>query len=135
MFLGYYAVINFSSAIANFLRSLFMLAFGIRASRVLYHNLLLVVLRAPMSFFDITPVGRIVNRFSKDVYTIDEQLTTTLRTYLQTFFNVISTVAVISAITPIFTLCFIPIIIFYAMQQAYFTVTTRAVDALNLLSH
>ena len=121
-FLGIYALINFGSAFANFLRMVFLVVVGLRASKVLFRDLLLVVLHAPMSFFDTTPVGRIVNRFSKDVYTVDEQLMSTLRTYLQTLFNVISTVVVISAITPIFTVCLVPIIVYYAIEQAYFTV-------------
>ena len=121
-FLGIYALINFGSAFAKFCRMVFLLLIGLRASRDLVTELLLVVLHAPMSFFDTTPVGRIVNRFSKDVYTVDEQLMSTLRTYLQTLFSVLSTIVVISAVTPIFTICLIPIILFYGMEQAHFTV-------------
>ena len=44
---------------------------GIRASSVFHHQVLTSALRAPMSFYDTTPVGRIVNRFSKDVDIID----------------------------------------------------------------
>jgi ABC-type multidrug transport system fused ATPase/permease subunit len=81
-----------------------------------------VVLRAPMAFFDTTPIGRIVNRFSKDVYTLDEQLTESLRSYLATVLNVFSTIIVISTVTPIFMVCLIPMIIFYGMEQKYFSV-------------
>jgi ATP-binding cassette, subfamily C (CFTR/MRP), member 1 len=81
-----------------------------------------VVLQAPMAFFDTTPIGRIVNRFSKDIYTLDEQLMGSLRSYLSTLLSVFSTVIVISTVTPIFTVCLIPMIIFYGMQQSYFTV-------------
>lgn len=45
-----------------FIRVLMIFMSGLRASRLLYVNLLEVILEAPMAFFDTTPVGRIVNR-------------------------------------------------------------------------
>lgn len=58
----------------------------------------------------------------------------TLRTYLQTLFSVLSTIVVISAITPVFTVCLVPIICYYAIEQAYFTLTYRElkrIDSVN----
>ena len=83
-------------------------------------------MHAPMSFFDTTPIGRIINRFSQDMYTIDSQLMNALRSYLTTIMNVISTIVVISGVTPTFTICLIPIILFYASQQNFFTVSVFA---------
>ena len=53
-----------------------MVAFGgVRASRTLHSVLLRHVLRLPMTFFDATPMGRIVNRFSKDTAMADSVIT------------------------------------------------------------
>ncbi len=90
----------------------------------IFANLLDAIMHAPMSYFDTTPVGRIVNRFSQDMYTIDSQLMSALRSYLTTFMAVCSTVVVISGVTPAFTICLIPIFLFYASQQRFFTVST-----------
>jgi ABC-type multidrug transport system fused ATPase/permease subunit len=89
----------------------------------IFANLLDVIMRAPMSYFDTTPVGRIVNRFSQDMYTIDSQLMAALRSYLTTIMSVCSTVVVISGVTPAFAICLIPIFLFYASQQKFFTVS------------
>lgn len=64
-------------------------------------------------------------RRNSDIYTIDEQLVATLRVYLQTLFSVLSTIVVISGVTPVFTLCLIPILIFYVSEQSFFTVRQR----------
>ena len=44
------------------------LAFAtVRGSKSLHHDLITTVVHAPMSFFDTTPIGRILNRFSQDM--------------------------------------------------------------------
>lgn len=43
-------------------------------ARSLHNQMFNALLRAPVLFFDSNPIGRVVNRFSKDVSSIDEQL-------------------------------------------------------------
>ena len=62
------------------------------------------------------------------MYTIDEQLMMALRSYLSTVMTVCSTIVVISAVTPVFTVCLVPIIIYYAYQQNFFTVRARSLS-------
>jgi hypothetical protein len=59
------------------------------------------------------------------MYTVDSQLMATLRSYLATIMNVVSTIVVVSGVTPAFTICLIPIILFYAAQQNFFTVSVK----------
>ncbi|KAI4855441.1 ABC multidrug transporter-like protein, partial [Aureobasidium sp. EXF-8846] len=55
---------------------------GTRASRTMLQAAMRHVLRAPVSFFDTTPLGRIINRFSKDVDVMDNNLSDSLRNFL-----------------------------------------------------
>ena len=64
-YLRIYAIINFAIVVAVYCRQIFVYFVAIRASRSMFEDLLRSILRAPMSFFDTTPIGRIVNRFSK----------------------------------------------------------------------
>lgn len=64
---------------------------ALSASRILHHRLLRNVLRAPLTtFFDITPLGRVLNRFSKDVDTTDNELPAAIRAWSACFFGVSS---------------------------------------------
>lgn len=66
-----------------------VMAWGtIGASWALNQRMLSNLLRSPMSFFDMTPIGRIVNRFSKDIDMIDVLLPMNLRSWLQCLFSV-----------------------------------------------
>ena len=75
------------------------------------------ILRSPMSFFDTTPLGRVLNRFSKDIYVIDEVIPRSARTFLFTFFSVLSSLVVIVVTTPTFIIAIIPLGIFYFLVQ------------------
>ena len=54
-----------------FLSSLLVAIGTLRGARILHDKLLHNILRCPMSFFDTTPVGRILNRFAKDIDSLD----------------------------------------------------------------
>ena len=90
---------------------------GIYASKLIHSRLLANILRLPMSFFDTTPSGRILNRFSKDIYTIDEIIPRSLSEFLLTFFEVIDTIVVVSYATPLFIVVIIPLIVLYLLIQ------------------
>lgn len=89
----------------------------LKAAAKLHHNMLVSIMRAPMSFFDTTPSGRIVNRFSGDVQTIDVTLPMTFRMWIMIAFQTLSTVIVISISTPIFLSVIVPLGIFYYFIQ------------------
>ena len=98
--------------------SAFSLALGgIIASQLIHKRLLVNILRLPMSFFDTTPSGRILNRFSKDIYTIDELIPRSVNFFVSTSFTVISTIFVISFATPYFMVVIIPLAILYFLVQ------------------
>ena len=116
-YLGIYAI--FSAAQVVFvLFSTFSLAIAsIFASRTLHSKMLKNILRSPMSFFDTTPLGRILNRFSKDIYTIDEVIPRSIRSFLFTALRVISTLIVIMIATPTFAIVIFPLGLFYLFVQ------------------
>lgn len=90
---------------------------GINAARTLHAALLENKFHTPQSFYDTTPTGRIINRFSKDIYIIDEVIPSTILMFLGTFFTSLSTMIVIIASTPLFAVVIVPLAILYFFVQ------------------
>lgn len=87
-----------------------------------------------MSFFDTTPTGRILNRFSSDIYKIDEVLA---RTFNQLFVNAAKssfTLVIISVSTPAFVALIIPLALMYYWIQRYYLRTSRELKRLDSVS-
>ncbi|XP_052041364.1 ATP-binding cassette sub-family C member 2 [Apodemus sylvaticus] len=101
------------------------------ASKTLHGQLLTNILRAPMSFFDTTPTGRIVNRFAGDISTVDDMLPQTLRSWLLCFFGIVSTLVMICTATPVFAIIIIPLGIFYISVQVFYVATSRQLRRLD----
>jgi ABC-type multidrug transport system fused ATPase/permease subunit len=85
----------------------------VRAAGKLHHMMLQKILRAPMAFFDTTPLGRITNRFSADIDIMDNTLPLTFRITLNSLFLAFSTLIVCSINTPYFAAFVIPVAIMY----------------------
>lgn len=60
-----YTALAFGSSVFIFVRAALVATFGLAAAQKLFLNMLRSVFRAPMSFFDSTPAGRILNRVCK----------------------------------------------------------------------
>lgn len=74
---------------------------------------------------DTTPLGRILNRFSKDVDVIDNVLPMSMRFWIMMFFNAIAVVIVISYSTPQFLYVVAPLAIIYYVIQKFYVATSR----------
>lgn len=69
---------------------------GRRASGKVYGMLMDALCGAPTRFFDTTPLGRLISRFSKDMNSVDQQLPNTIETFMGTFVDFLSAVIIIS---------------------------------------
>lgn len=120
VFLGVYGSMGFAQAIGAVMASLFLYLSTIKGGRGLHHKMLDRIMHSPMSFFDTTPQGRILNRFGKDVDVLDGTMPMVLRGWVTCLLSVIATFLVIMVTTP---LAIIPIFIvlfgYYFVQRVY----------------
>ena len=99
-------------------------------SRILLHT----VLRPPMSFFDTTPQGRILNRFGKDVDVLDASMPFILRFWIICTLECACTFLVISWTTPYFILPFAVVMLGYFVVQRIYVATSRQLKRLESVS-
>ncbi|KPU73779.1 uncharacterized protein Dana_GF14209, isoform M [Drosophila ananassae] len=134
MYLGVYGAFGFGQVSSYFFCSLTLALGCIYCSKALQEALLYNVFRWSMAMFDTTPLGRIVNRFSKDVDTIDNVLPMLWRMVISQAFAVLATIVVISLSTPIFLAVIVPIAILYYFAQRFYVATSRQLMRLESVS-
>ncbi|KAG0023268.1 hypothetical protein BGZ80_009922, partial [Entomortierella chlamydospora] len=89
------------------------------------------VIHAPMSFFDATPIGRILNRFSKDVDSLDNVLWGILNDIFITSFIVLGAVSLTIAYFPYLIFAIVPMAAMYYGGSVYYRSTSREVKRLD----
>lgn len=134
-YIGIYFAFGIGGSSLTVLQTLILWIFcSIEASRKLHERMAKAIFRSPMSFFDTTPAGRILNRFSSDIYKVDEVLA---RTFNMLFVNVAKsgfTLAVISFTTPAFIGVIVPIGAMYLWIQRYYLRSSRELKRLDSVS-
>uniref|UniRef100_A0A8C3UX25 ABC-type glutathione-S-conjugate transporter n=1 Tax=Catharus ustulatus TaxID=91951 RepID=A0A8C3UX25_CATUS len=131
--IGVYGALGVAQGESVFLLFATMLSVwgSMQASRIMHQQLLSNILRVPMSFFDTTPIGRIVNRFAKDIFTVDETIPMSFRSWLSCFMGIISTLVVICLATPFFAIVIVPLGIFYYFVLRFYISTSRQLRRLD----
>ena len=124
-YIGVYAALGVAQAFLMFAFSVSLSILGTRSSRTLLQQAMKRVLRAPMSFFDTTPLGRITNRFAKDVDTLDNSLTDAIRMYFFTLAMVISVFILIIVYFHYFAIALGPLFLMFLFSSSYYRASAR----------
>ena len=126
-----YAALLLTASLLIFGRAAVLVVANVRACRRVHDGALWAVLRSPMSFFDTTPSGRVLNRFSSDQQRVDMQLRNQMSSLLNSVFQLVSGVAVVLAATPVVLVAFLPLAAAYYRIQRLFRTSAREIQRLQ----
>ncbi|XP_065203724.1 probable multidrug resistance-associated protein lethal(2)03659 isoform X2 [Planococcus citri] len=126
-----FAAITFSMIIVTLIRSFTFVKMCMNISMNLHNAMFNGITRASMYFFNTNPSGRILNRFSKDMGSIDEMLPSALIDCVQIGFTLLGIIVVVAFVNPYLLIpTFIIAFIFYKLRQFYLA-TSRSVKRLE----
>lgn len=114
------------SGITLFLFGIVAFTKFVKATGYLHDRGLECLFRSPMSFFDTTPVGRIMNRFSSDIDILDDRFPRTFRAFTLLGSLLAGTVIAIVVVTPLSLAVVIPMLILYIVVIVSVTVVIIA---------
>lgn len=123
--LGVFMALAFGSSCFIFVRAVLVATFGLEAAQKLFVKMLRSVFRAPMSFFDSTPAGRILNRVSIDQSVVDLDIPFRLGGFASTTIQLLGIVGVMTKVTWQVLLLVIPMAIACLWMQKYYMASSR----------
>ncbi|KAI0332220.1 multidrug resistance-associated ABC transporter [Cubamyces sp. BRFM 1775] len=124
-YIGVYSAIALIGGLVNTADIATQFVGALRASRVLFDKMLRTVVRATMRWYDVTPQGRILNRFSKDIETIDTAISETFHPVNYYIILTIVSVVTIIVVLPLFIFPAIVLGFFYYRYATAFLNTNR----------
>ncbi|KAK5612185.1 hypothetical protein CRENBAI_022816 [Crenichthys baileyi] len=131
---GVFGALGMAQGLFVFLGTLLLAKAAVNASCILHSRLLNNILRVPMVFFDTTPVGRVLNRFAKDIFTIDEAIPQMFSSWIMYLLGVLGTLFFLCLTTPFFIIVIIPLAVIYFFVQRFYIATSRQLRRLESVS-
>ncbi|XP_011805689.1 PREDICTED: multidrug resistance-associated protein 6 [Colobus angolensis palliatus] len=132
---GIFGLLGCLQAIGLFASMAAVLLGGVRASRLLFQRLLWDVVRSPISFFERTPIGNLLNRFSKETDTVDVDIPDKLRSLLMYAFGLLEVSLVVAVTTPLAIVAILPLFLLYAGFQSLYVVSSCQLRRLESASY
>ncbi|KAF4697379.1 ATP-binding cassette sub- C member 8 [Perkinsus olseni] len=133
-YMGIYGLICLGQLVSLFFGQIMTAICGIAAARTLHARMYDCLLRAKMSFFYSTPIGRILNRFSKDVQDMDRNLGPALTMTVSAVLTLIGTMVLLSLSAYYTLIAFAPVLLAFYYVQNYYRCTSREVKRLDALT-
>ena len=126
-----YACLVGGSFLFCIIRACVFLLVSLRCSERLHDKMVVAVLQAPGLFFDLNPVGRIMNRFSKDVGCMDGMLPKTFLMSIQMVLMVLTSVLVPTVTNPWLLFLVVPMTVMVVYISRYYLKTSRELKRLE----
>ncbi|KAF3338928.1 ABC transporter C family member 2-like protein [Carex littledalei] len=129
-----YAVICLCQILVTLSNSYWLIVASLRAAKRLHDAMLSSILRAPMIFFHTNPLGRIINRFAKDLGDIDRNVAVYVNMFLAQIFQLLSTFVLIGFVSTMSLWAIMPLLILFYTAYLYYQTTSREVKRLDSIT-
>ncbi|XP_070582140.1 ATP-binding cassette sub-family C member 4-like [Ptychodera flava] len=126
-----YSVLVVLVFIVGLYRGIYFFKVALASSENLHNAMFDAFIRAPIRFLDTNPVGRVLNRFTKDIGIMDDQLPMNFFDFSQKALMIIGILIVICVVSPVVLIITIPLIILFGFLRGYSIRTTRDVKRLD----
>ncbi|RLV84946.1 Bile pigment transporter 1 [Meyerozyma sp. JA9] len=134
-FIAIYAAIGTTRSILAIVKgTMFSVILSMRASRVTHDRMAARVLRAPMSFFERTPLGRIMNRFTSDINSVDDMLAGMFDSLFTSLATTVMTMLIVGVAIPPFLIMVFVLSFVYGYYQRYYISISRELKRLVSVS-
>uniref|UniRef100_A0A3P8TH99 Multidrug resistance-associated protein 4 n=1 Tax=Amphiprion percula TaxID=161767 RepID=A0A3P8TH99_AMPPE len=120
-----------AAVVFGYARSLIIFNRLVRSGQILHNSMFSAVLCTPVHFFDVNPVGRILNRFSKDISQVDSLLPITFVDFYQLILQNAGVVAVATAIIPLVLIPVGVLLIIFLYLRRFYLSTSRDIKRLE----
>ncbi|XP_065046828.1 ABC transporter C family member 2-like isoform X2 [Musa acuminata AAA Group] len=129
-----YASLSFGQVLVTLTNSYWLITSSLYAAKRLHDAMLHSILRAPMVFFHTNPLGRIINRFAKDLGDIDRSVAVFVNMFLGQISQLLSTFVLIGIVSTTSLWAIMPLLILFYAAYLYYQSTAREVKRLDSIT-
>ncbi|CAI9089677.1 OLC1v1024296C2 [Oldenlandia corymbosa var. corymbosa] len=129
-----YSLLSLGQVCVTLANSFWLITSSLYAARRLHEAMLNSILRAPMLFFHTNPLGRIINRFAKDLGDIDRNVAPFVNMFLGQVAQLISTFILIGIVSTMSLWAIMPLLVLFYIAYLYYQSTAREVKRLDSVS-
>lgn len=129
-----YAMLSFGQVLVTLANSYWLIMSSLYAAKRLHDAMLGSILRAPMLFFHTNPIGRIINRFAKDLGDIDRNVAVFVNMFLGQISQLLSTFVLIGIVSTMSLWAIMPLLVLFYSAYLYYQNTAREVKRLDSIT-
>ncbi|CAL5409236.1 unnamed protein product [Camellia sinensis] len=129
-----YALLSFGQVMVTLANSFWLITSSLYAAKRLHDAMLNAILRAPMVFFHTNPLGRIINRFAKDLGDIDRNVAVFVNMFLDQVSQLLSTFVLIGIVSTMSLWAILPLLLLFYAAYLYYQTTSREVKRLDSIT-